>query len=89
MPTYVKRHWNQTRGDEYDAWGTSWWYFEVDPDGWVTRQIEQYDGGVRLCYSTMRSDDQFGALAETPLDLAETAYLIISQAEFELLWRAT
>lgn len=48
MSTYVKRHWNEPRGDEHDAWGTSWWYFEVDDEGRVLRQIEQYDSGVRL-----------------------------------------
>jgi hypothetical protein len=45
MPTYVKRHWVELRGDEHNAWGTSWWYFEVDDNGGVLRQVELYDSG--------------------------------------------
>lgn len=60
MPTYVKRHWNQLRSDEHDAWGTSWWYFEVDDEGGVLRQIEQYDSGVCLRYSEQHIQDEFG-----------------------------
>jgi hypothetical protein len=87
MPSYVKRHWNETRGDKYDAWGTSWWYFEVDDDGWVIRQIEQYDSGMLLCYSVEHEDDEFGGLAEKTLDLSEAEFSAISAEEFESIWR--
>jgi hypothetical protein len=86
MPTYVKRYWNETRGDEHDAWGTSWWYFEVDSEGWVLRQVEQYDSGVRLSYSEEHEEDEFGMLAEKPLDLSEPEYSMISPQEFESVW---
>lgn len=86
MPIYVKRYWNETRGDEYDAWGTSWWYFEVDNEGWVLRQIEQYDSGARLTYSEQHLEDEFGMLAEKRLDLSEPEYSRISQQEFESIW---
>lgn len=71
MPIYVKRHWNETRGDQYDAWGTSWWYFEVGTDGWVTRQIEQYNSGMQLRYGPEHEDDEFGGLAQAALTLSE------------------
>ena len=87
MLTYVKRRWNEVRGDEHNAWGASWWYFEVDDDGWVRRQIEQYDSGVRLCYSEPHEEDGFGVLVEKPLDLSEAEYTAISPEEFELVWR--
>lgn len=87
MPTYVKRHWNELRGDEHDAWGTSWWYFEVDDNGWALRQIEQYDSGVRLCYSEQRIDDEFGGLSEKPLDLSEQEYITISSQDFDAIWQ--
>jgi hypothetical protein len=64
MPTYVKRLWNHLRGDEHDAWGTSWWYFEVDEEGEVLRQIEQYDSGICLRYSEQHLEDEFGVLGQ-------------------------
>jgi hypothetical protein len=87
MPTYVKRHWNETRGDEHDGWGTSWWYFEVVDDGSVLRQVEQYDSGVQLSYSEEHEWDEFGMLSEKPLDLSEPEYNEISREEFESVWR--
>ena len=86
MPTYVKRHWNDLRGDEHDAWGTSWWYFEVDDEGGVLRQIEQYDSGVRLCYGEQHIEDEFGGLSQAPLDLSEPEYTAISSQDFEAAW---
>lgn len=86
MPTYAKRHWNETRGDQYDSWGTSWWYFEVDSAGWLTRQIEQYASGMLLCYSAEHESDEFGGIAESPLDLSEPEYIAISHQQFESVW---
>lgn len=42
---YYKRRWDEPRGDEYDHWGFSWWFFETTVDGEVLRQIEVYDSG--------------------------------------------
>lgn len=86
MPTYAKRHWNDLRGDEHEAWGTSWWYFEVDDEGGVLRQIEQYDSGVRLCYCEQHIEDEFGGLSRVPLDLSEFGYTTISSQDFEAAW---
>lgn len=87
MRTYAKRHWNENRGDQYDSWGASWWYFEVDSAGWVTRQIEQYVSGMLLCYSAEHEGGEFGGIAEIPLDLSEPGYIAISHREFESVWR--
>jgi len=89
MPTYVKRHWNELRGDAHDAWGTSWWYFEVDDTGRVLRQIEQYESGRRLCYGEQHVEDEFGGLAEGPLDLSVLGYSTISLQDFEAIWRTS
>lgn len=86
MPNYVKRHWDELRGDEQDAWGTSWWYFEVNDEGAVLRQIEQYDSGVRLRYGEQHIQDEFGGLCQTPLVLKETGYTAISPQDFEAVW---
>lgn len=87
MPNYVRRHWKEPRGDEHDDWGTSKWYFEVDDKGWVLRQVELYDSGVRRCYDKQHVEDEFGGLSETPLDLSEPEYRVISSLEFEEIWR--
>jgi len=86
MTTYVKRHWNELRGGEHDAWGTSWWYFEVDDKCRVLRQIEQYDSGVRLYYGDQHIEDEFGGLSQIPLNLSEPGYTAISSQDFEAAW---
>jgi hypothetical protein len=88
MLKYVKRHWNETRGDQHDSWGTSWWYFEVAYDGEVTRQVEQYASGALLHYDAKRDVDAYGRLAAVPLDLSESAYLEIPDQEFEQVWES-
>lgn len=86
MLRYVKRHWNETRGDHHDGWGTSWWYFEVAEDGAVTRQVEQYESGALLRYEAKHDSDAYGGLASEPLDLSELGYLEILEEEFEQMW---
>jgi hypothetical protein len=86
MPTYVKQHWNELRGDEHDLWGTSWWYFEIDDEGSVLRQIEQYESGMCLRYGEQNPVDEFGQLAQKPLDLSMPGYDAISPQEFEAIW---
>ena len=27
---YFKREWSETRGDAFDSWGSSFWYFETE-----------------------------------------------------------
>jgi len=87
MRRYLKMHWDETRGDNYDSWGASWWYFEVDKDGWVLRQIEQYESGPMLRYSADHENDDFGGLATEPLNLLELAYSEISPQDFERAWQ--
>jgi len=83
MLKHVKRHWNETRGDQHDGWGTSWWYFEVTNDGQVVRQVEQYESGELLHYDIQHDSDAYGGLAKEPLDLSESSYVDISAEEFE------
>jgi hypothetical protein len=87
MLSYVKRYWNEPRGDEHDGWGMSWWYFEISAKGRVFRQIELYDSGVRLCYSEQDAEDEFGRLSDTPIDLSDRKCGVISSQEFEAIWR--
>ena len=69
MLRYFKRRWDESRGDEYKSWGPSDWYFEVDDDCYVIRQLEQYDNGAVLKYDEAYIEDEFGGLAEKAPDL--------------------
>lgn len=83
---YFKRRWDEQRGDHFNDWGLSWWYFETDADGSVVRQIERYDSGAVLRYDQSHLDDDFGKLCEVPLDLDEFAAFEITLEEFEEAW---
>jgi hypothetical protein len=80
----------EARGDEFDRWGHSVWYFEVDDGGWPVRQIEVYDAGPKLRYGPGHEEDRHGGLGQLNLgDLEEdwNEYMI-DQAEFEHAWRS-
>lgn len=84
---YYKRNWNETRGDQYDSWGKSIWYFETDDKGEVLRQIEAYENGKVLKYDNQNIEDEFGGLADQNLDLNEFLEFSIEKEEFENKWK--
>ena len=84
---YFKRNWNETRGDQYDSWGKSVWFFETDNNGEVLRQIEVYDNGKVLKYDNENIEDEFGMLADQNLDLTEFNEFTIEKEEFENNWK--
>lgn len=83
---YFKRYWDEPRGDTHNAWGCSWWYFETDDTGIVSRQVEVYESGPTLRYDTRRLNDEFGGLTDQPLDLGEFASFEVQREEFERVW---
>lgn len=83
---YFKRYWDEDRGNEHAAWGCSWWYFESDESGVVLRHIEVYDNGPTLHYSTLKPTDEFGFLADQPLEFNDFARFETTKDEFELAW---
>jgi hypothetical protein len=83
---YFRRYWNESRGDAHDAWGCSWWTFETDDAGGVTRQVVVYERGPTLRYDDGRPDDESGGLSERPLDLDDFAEFEVPRAEFERVW---
>ncbi len=87
MKKYFKYRWNENRGDEFDDWGFSTWYNEVDEKFYTIRQIEIYDNGNILKYCNEHLEDKFGALAEKSLE-ESSAFLEISQVEFENIWNS-
>jgi hypothetical protein len=85
---FYRRRWEESRGDEFDAWGRSVWYFEVDDDGWPVRQIEVYDAGPVLRYGPGHEEDQYGGLGQASLDDPEEDWspFAITRAAFERVW---
>lgn len=84
---YLKRNWNETRGDKYNHWGKSIWFFEVDNKGQVLRQIEIYENGKVLRYSDRNSEDEFGSLTDQKIDLNEFEQFSTDKNEFESKWK--
>jgi hypothetical protein len=65
---YYKIHWNETRGDEYDDWGTSCWYLEVTDNNEIIRQLTLFDNQNLLIYSRDHLDDEYGGLSHSNFD---------------------
>ena len=86
---YFRFHWLESRGDEHNDWGTSWWYLEVAENGRVERQIERYASGVELIYDRDQLEDQYGGLAEKTIDHEEWPELEpMVASDFNALWTA-
>lgn len=85
LAIYLKRHWDE----DWRGWGTSWWFFEVDDEGWVSRQITKYADGKTCCYDREYIEDELGGLAEKPLDVPDEAYIRLSVQDFESTWQAS
>ena len=83
---YYKRNWEETRGDDFDNWGKSVWYFETENSGLPTKQIEVYENGKVLKYNQTKLEDKFGRLGDQELDLAEFSQFEITKQEFEKIW---
>ena len=83
---YYKFHWNESRGDQYDSWGTSNWFIEVGEDLYPNRQIEIYENGKKLKYSNDKLEDEFGGLSDQKFNESEFDCERSSEQEFEKLW---
>lgn len=89
MPNrFYRRRWAETRGDEFDNWGHSVWYFELADDGWPVRQVEAYDAGRVLRYGPDHTEDRFGGLGQTSLYESgdDWTRFEITKSEFEQAW---
>ncbi len=87
---FYRRPWADTRGDEFNDWGRSVWYFEVDEDGWPLRQVEMYDDGHALRYGPRHQEDRYGGLGEASLyDSGDDwSRFAITEDEFEQVWNS-
>lgn len=85
---YFRRHWDEDRGDEHADWGGATYYFEVDEALMPIRQIEIYDAGPTLRYSTEAPTGPNGFLSDQPLDSDDYAPFEVNQAAFEAAWQS-
>ena len=86
---YFKFHWNETRGDQYDSWGTSMWYLELDETFYPNRKIEVYQNGMRLKYDSDKIEDKFGMLGDQAVSIEEINQMKateIAAFEFDEEW---
>jgi hypothetical protein len=87
--TYLKIRWDDDLGDACDGWGGQWWYFEVGPDGYPSRQVEVFDNGRRLRYGPGHLNDKFGGLGDkTVLGPGSPPAAAITAEEFEAIWQS-
>lgn len=85
---YFKGRWDEDRGDEFAVWGCSDWYFEVQDDNTVVRQIEVYASGVVLRYDQLHPEDRYGMLTDQPFDATAFPFSPILRDDFEQAWSA-
>ncbi|MBF4487423.1 hypothetical protein [Flavobacterium sp. CSZ] len=83
---YYKRHFNESRIEKFETWGTCGFYFESNQKGEILRQIEVYENGRRLKYSEEILEDEFGFLSDQKIDLLEFEKFIINKKDFEYQW---
>ena len=83
---YYKRNWEETRGDEFDNWEKSIWYFETENFGLPTKQVEVYGNGKILKYDQTKLEDEFGKLGDQEIDLDEFSKFEITELEFKKVW---
>ena len=84
---YYKRHFEEVRTKNSESWGTCEYYFETNQVGEVLRQIEVYENGKTLKYSEQFIEDEFGFLADQPLDLFDFEKFAITKNDFEYQWQ--
>jgi hypothetical protein len=84
---YDKYRWDEDRGDQFASWGRSWWYFEFGPDGYVRRQMEVYDSGVRIRYGPDNQEDDFGGLGQVhESEMDHSADSELTAEDFDAMW---
>lgn len=74
-------------GDEFDSWGTSWWFFEIDDAGECVRVLQQYARGQILRYSQNHLSDRYGLLPDKDADWEDFADCEIPPEQFEAAWQ--
>lgn len=85
--TYFKRYWDENPGGLCSGWGGSNFFFEVQPDGHVARQIVWFDNGNVLLYDELIREDEYGGRSIVTLEFDEYDEFAIDRAEFLRHWQ--
>jgi len=84
---YFKKIWNETTGDDVtDSWGNSIFYFETDDNLDVVKQIQVFENGKILKYDEQNYEDEYGFLADQPLEIEDFEEEEISKINFYEIW---
>ena len=84
---YFKKFWDESTGEELtDSWGNSTYYFETDENLNVVKQIQKFENGKVLRYDEQNIEDDFGGLADQPLENQEFIDDEIQKVEFYIIW---
>lgn len=84
---YYKWSWDVSLGGDYDAWGCSTYFMEIDSNLYACRQIEIYENGNILFYDKSHVYDEYGMLCDKKIDDKNIEEFAISEAEFEQIWQ--
>ncbi|MFC0506407.1 hypothetical protein [Micromonospora costi] len=90
MQRFCSRRWHESRGDDFDGWGHSVWYFAVDDGGWPVRQVQAYDNGPVRRYGPDHEQDQYGGLGLASLNDPDDDWndYVVDRNEFERVWHS-
>jgi hypothetical protein len=84
---YYKRYWSElvTRFNK-DWSAVDCYYFAIGDDNYPVKQIQITDQGKVYKYDEYNLEDVDGGLSEVALEIEDEQYVLIEQAEFDILW---
>lgn len=83
---YLRYHFDEARGDEFDHWGQVTYRYEMEDDGYAARQMEVYENGIILKYDPSHLVDKYGFLADQMLEPEKYGISEVTAEEFEREW---
>lgn len=88
---HYRYKWDEIRGDKFNDWGNTVYWFEVDESSHASRQIEEYERGVILKYDSSHPSDEYGFLADQLIEPIDKDFPIteISALEFQGMWETS
>ncbi len=89
MKKYFKKFWDENTGEELtNDWGNSTYYFETDENLNVLKQIQIFENGNVIKYDEINNEDEYGFLADQPLEIEEFENCEISEEKFYSIFNA-
>jgi hypothetical protein len=83
---YFQWEWKKPRGDEYDSWGASTYFFETSPGGEVLRELRVFEHGKVLKHRPDHREDIYGQMAHALHAIDKFSHLEIPAHIFENAW---